>query len=209
MKDQQDYIQDLAEIRSMMERSSKFLSLSGLAGVLAGLYAIAGTYAAYYYLNFQPDGFQYPINVTGDTIAGMPPVFGLATLVLVLAVLTAMALSSARAKAKDEPVWNPTSRKMLSAVAVPLLSGGALLLVFIGAGFAGLAAPVSLIFYGLALFNASQFTFKDIKYLGFFQIVLGLVSAVFISYSLLIWAIGFGFLHIVYGLFIHFKYERS
>lgn len=209
MKEHQDYIQDLAEIRSIMERSSKFLSLSGLAGVLAGLYAIVGAYIAYYFFNFRPDGFEYPINLTGDTVAGIPPVTGLAALVLVLAIVSAMALSSAKARAKREPVWNPTSRRMLSAVAVPLLTGGALVLVFISTGYAGLAAPLSLIFYGLALFTASQFTFKDIRYFGFVEIMLGLLSTVFISYSILIWAIGFGALHIGYGLFIHFKYERS
>ncbi len=209
MKEHQDYIHDLAEIRSMMERSSKFLSLSGLAGVLAGLYAIAGAYIAYYFFNFRPDSFEYPINLTGDTVAGIPPVAGLAALVLVLAIVSVMALSSAKARAKGESAWNPTSRRMLSAVAVPLLTGGVLLIITISAGYAGLAAPVSLIFYGLALFTASQFTFKDIQYFGYIQIILGLISALFISYSILIWAVGFGALHIVYGLFIHFKYERS
>ncbi|MBO6523037.1 MAG: hypothetical protein JJ971_04365 [Balneolaceae bacterium] len=209
MKEQQDYIQDLAEIRSMMERSSKFLSLSGLSGVLAGMYACAGAYIAYFYFNFRPDGFEYAINRTGDTVAGLPPVLGLAILVLILSVGTALVLSSGKAKQKGENIWNIASRKMLASVSVPLLTGGVFVLLLLASGYSGLAAPATLIFYGLALTATSVFTFEDVKYLGWIQIVLGLAAIVFISYSILLWAIGFGIFHIGYGLFIHLKYERS
>lgn len=209
MKEQQDYINDLAQIRLMMERSSKFLSLSGLSGVLAGLYACAGAYAAYFYFNFRPGGFEYSINGTGETVAGLPPVLGLAILILILSVGTALVLSSGKAKQKGENIWNIASRKMLTAVSVPLLTGGVFVLLLLASGYSGLAAPVTLIFYGLALNSASAFTFEDVKYLGWIQIVLGLAAVVFIQYSILLWAIGFGILHIIYGLYIHVKYERK
>ncbi len=209
MKDQQDYINDLAQIRSMMERSTKFLSLSGLSGVLAGMYACAGAYAAFYYFNFRPDGFEYAINRTGDTVAGMAPVLGLAIIVLLLSVGTALVLSSGKAKQKGENIWNIASKKMLSAVSVPLVSGGVFVLLMIAFGYSGLAAPATLVFYGLSLTSAASYTYDDVKYLGVLQIVLGLAAIIFISYSILFWAIGFGMLHIIYGLYIHVKYERK
>ena len=209
MKEQQDYIKDLAEIRSMMERSSKFISLSGFSGVLAGVYALAGAYIAYYVLEFMPDALEYPANPNGDFVAGLPPVIGLALMVLVLSVGSALVLSSNKAKGKGEPVWNVTSRRMLSAVSIPLLAGGSLILLLISSGLAGLAAPLTLVFYGLALCTASAFTFADIKYLGILQVLMGLLAVAFISYSILFWAFGFGILHIGYGLYIHAKYERS
>ena len=209
MKEHQDYIKDLSEIRSMMERSSKFLSLSGLAGVLAGLYAIAGAYVAYYVLNFRPDGFEYSINQTGYAVLGLPPVIVLALILLMLSIGSALVLSSGNAKKKGELVWNSTSKRMLSAISIPLLSGGVLVLLLISSGLSGLAAPLTLVFYGLALCMASAFTFADVKYLGILQIILGLLAVAFVSFSILFWVIGFGLLHIGYGLFIHFKYERS
>lgn len=208
MKEQQDYIKDLAEIRSMMERSSKFLSLSGLSGVLAGVYAMIGAYAAYYLLGFAPDAFEYAINESGETIAGMPPVMGLALMILVLSIGTALVLTTNKAKGKGESVWNITSKRMLSAVSIPLMAGGIVVLLLIGSGFAGLAAPLTLVFYGITLSTASAYTYADVKYLGILQIVLGVLSVAFVSLSILFWAIGFGLLHIVYGLYIHLKHER-
>ncbi|MFV1884024.1 MAG: hypothetical protein ACMZ7B_06030 [Balneola sp.] len=208
MKDQQNYLNDLAQIRSMMERSSKFLSLSGLSGVLAGLYACAGAYVAYFYFNFRPNEFEYAINRSEETVAGLPPILGLAILVLVLSVGTALVLSSGKAKRKGENIWNFASRKMLEAVSVPLLTGGVFVVLLIAFGYSGLAAPSTLLFYGLALTAASSYTFEDVKYLGWIQIALGLAAALFISFSILLWAIGFGVLHIIYGLYIHVKYER-
>ena len=52
MKNETDYLRDIGEIRSLMERSSKFISLSGWAGIFAGIYALAGVYVAINYLHF-------------------------------------------------------------------------------------------------------------------------------------------------------------
>ena len=69
-------------------------------------------------------------------------------------------------------------------------------------------APATLIFYGLALVNASKFTFEEIRSLGIVQIILGLLASYFIEYGLLFWALGFGIMHIVYGIVMHLKYEK-
>ena len=93
-------------------------------------------------------------------------------------------------------------------MAVPLFTGGILILLFISKGFIGFIAPFSLLFYGLALFTISKFTFDEVKILGLIEILLGLISVYKVSLGLLFWAIGFGVVHIVYGIYVYFKYER-
>lgn len=208
MKNERDYIQDITEIRSMMERSSKFLSLSGWAGIMAGLYGLAGAYTAYAYFNFNPDRIYYDYNNPSELTSSLFSVTGLAVIVLILALVTAVLLSKRKAVIKGEKIWNATSRRLLVHMAVPLIPGGLLLLIFISKGLIGLLAPSSLLFYGLALYNAGQYTIDEVKYLGITQIILGLISFYFVEYGLLLWAAGFGIVHIIYGIYMHLRYER-
>ena len=207
MKEKQDYVQDLAEIRSMMERSSKFLSLSGWAGIMAGLYALAGAFVAYTVFSFQPEAIS--AGATDERLSpGLRNTLFLALAVLLLAVGTAIFLSHKKAKKRGEKIWNAGSRQLLANMAVPLVAGGLLALLFLAKNLAGLVAPVTQIFYGLALYNAGRFTYNELRILGLIQVGLGLLGAWLVDYGLLCWAIGFGLFHIVYGIYIHFKYER-
>lgn len=203
MKKEQDYIRDLAEIRLMMERSSKFLSLSGWEGILAGVYALAGAGIAYYGLGFNPDTVFYNYG------AQLPVLLVTAMVVFVLAISTAFIFSQNKARKKGASAWNAVSRRMLASMAVPLLVGALLILLLIAKGLAGLMTPLSLLFYGMALYNASYYTVNEVKILGSVQIALGLVAVWFVEYSLLVWAIGFGLMHILYGLYMHIRYERG
>lgn len=207
MKQQKDYIRDIAEIRSMMERTSKFLSLAGWAGIMAGFYALAGAYIAYEFLKFDPDHILYSNQGAGN-ISGLSEIVILGIIILILALGTAIFLSSRKAQNKGEKLWNPTSKRLLSSMAVPLITGGILILVLISQGLIGLLAPFSLLFYGLALVNASNFTYSEVKVLGLIQIALGLLGSWFIEWGLLLWATGFGLVHIIYGIYIHYRYER-
>jgi hypothetical protein len=208
MKDEKDYLRDIAEIRSMMERSSKFLSLSGWAGIMAGIYALAGAFIAFKFLNFNPDELIAGNLEAGSIFASLSKVIWLAIIVLILAISTASFLSFRKADKKGEKIWNHTTRRFLLSMAVPLAAGGLVILVLISKGLTGLIAPLTLLFYGLALYNASGFTLNEVKTLGFIQIGLGLISACFIEYGLFIWAAGFGVVHIIYGVYMHYKYER-
>lgn len=201
MKETRDYIRDIAEIRSMMERSTKFLSLSGWAGIMAGIYALTGAWIAYGIWGFNPDNIFY-------SSSSLPEVILLAIAVLVLAIGTAIFLSYRKAAKRDEKIWNATSRRLIINMAVPLVAGGILILVLIAKGLIGLIAPLTLLFYGLALYNVSQFTFNDIKFVGLIQIALGLVGSWCIELGLLLWALGFGVVHIIYGIYLHVRYER-
>ncbi len=203
MKNEQDYIQDIAEVHSMMERSSKFLSLSGMAGVMAGIYALAGALGAYKILYTGSDLVNYD-NVFTD----FARLLLLGASVLVLSVSTCIFLSWRKAKRKGEKIWNSTARRVVINMAVPLVTGGILILILVTKGLLSLAAPFTLLFYGLALYNTSKFTYREVRSLGIIEIILGLLSVYFVEYSIVFWAIGFGLIHIVYGIYIHYRYER-
>lgn len=206
MKTEQDYIQDIAEIRTMMERSSKFLSLSGWAGIMAGIYALTGAYILYTQFNFYPNEILY--SHSESEAASLPKVIALAILILILALVTAIVLSWKKASNRGEKIWNATSRRLLSSMLVPLLSGGIMILVLISKDLIGLIPSLMLLFYGLALYNASKFTIDEVKFMGMIQIGLGLIASYFIEYGLLFWSIGFGVVHIIYGIYMYFRYER-
>lgn len=208
MKTEQDYIKDITEIRSMMERSTRFLSLTGWSGILAGVYALIGAGIAYKV--FYTDVVLLRYNTIGREEADdfMIPFFLLAAVVLIFALSSAVLLSWLKAKKNKEVLWNAAARRLVINLAIPLVTGGVFAFILYSKGYIGLIAPVTLIFYGLALLNASKFTFEEVRYFGVIEIVLGLIATWFIGYGLLFWAVGFGLLHIVYGIYMHLKYER-
>ncbi|MBP0612229.1 hypothetical protein J8J42_04100 [Chryseobacterium sp. cx-311] len=200
-----NYHEDLAHIRSMMERSSRFISLSGLSGVFAGLVALLG--AVYVYFVFQREGIDYfdgKRNVFSEDLVRELAMIGAA--ILVLAVLSGYIFTARKSKEKNLQIWDQTTKRLLFNFAVPLITGGLFCLGLLYHEIFVFVAPTTLIFYGLALVNASKYTFTDIQYLGLCQIVLGLLSFFFLGWGLVFWAFGFGVLHIVYGLVMHKKY---
>ncbi|RFZ92119.1 hypothetical protein D0C36_11785 [Mucilaginibacter conchicola] len=206
-----DIQNDLTSIRSMMERSSKFISLSGLSGVLAGIYALIGAAWAYTIVYGTGGFFSYREYVIENAPASPERLIMLISIalgVLVASILTGIILTLRKAKKNGQNVWGRTSRQLLYNMCVPLFTGGALILILIWRGYFGVVAPASLIFYGLALISASSITFKDIHYLGISDILLGLLAAIMPGYGLIFWVIGFGLLHIVYGSIMYFKYDR-
>jgi hypothetical protein len=208
MKKDTDYYQDIGEIRSLMEKSSKFISLSGWAGIFAGVFALMGSYIAFTYLDFNPQSLSLDPGGNPFQQTQVFSVVQLALLVFLLAISFALFFTHRRAKRKDELLWTPTAKRLVMNMAVPLFTGGILILLFISKGFIGFVAPFSLLFYGLALFTISKFTFDEVKILGLIEILLGLISVYKVSLGLLFWAIGFGVVHIVYGIYVYFKYER-
>jgi predicted lysophospholipase L1 biosynthesis ABC-type transport system permease subunit len=193
-------LKDLTEIRSMMERSSKFLSLSGLAGVSAGVVALTGAGAAYFTLN-RNETLEQQRNLLDFFIYD-------AIAVLTFALGLAIFFSVRMAKKKNLPVWNHTAKYLLYSLLVPLASGGLFCLILWYHGLVILIAPSTLVFYGLALLNSSKFTVTEIRYLALAEIVLGLLATLLLDYWLAFWSIGFGLLHIAYGILIYVKYEK-
>jgi hypothetical protein len=201
-------IQDeLSTIRNLMERSSKFISLSGLSGILAGIYALIGAAIAYLLIYNGTSRVYITANIHTASLA-LFELIATAIMVLLLSIITGLILTVNKAKRKGQPVWGNTSRALLFNMALPLITGGLLILILLVRGYYGIVSPASLIFYGIDLVGASNFTFKDVRYLGISEIILGLLAACLPGYGLLFWAIGFGVLHIVYGTIMHFKYDR-
>ena len=81
-------------------------------------------------------------------------------------------------------------------------------LILLFKGYVGIITPLTLIFYGLALVNASKYTLNEVRSLGIAEIILGLFAAQFIGYALIFWALGFGLLHIVYGILVQIRYGK-
>lgn len=207
MKEISEYEKDIASIKTMMERSVKFVSLSGLSGILAGIYALAGASAAYYLLYFPhaPSGFQFSYTDESSTFIKLLIV---ALAVLSASLLTGYALSLKKAKKLGTSIWNPASRQLLFDLFIPLAAGGLFIFILVLRGYYGIVAPAFLIFYGVALTNASRNTYSEVKYFGLSEIVLGLLAALLPGYGLLFWALGFGVLHVLYGFYMHYRYDR-
>ena len=200
---QEDYLRDISEIKNLMSKSSKFISLSGLSGILAGIYALIGSGYAYWLVNKTENG---DLNLDGQTFKLV-----LIDLILVgiLSVGTAIILTTKKAKQNNEKIWDPLTRRLLLNFLIPLTAGGIYILIILIEQHYEQVGNLMLLFYGLALFNASKYTLGDVKYLGLTQITLGLLSAIFSGYGFWFWAIGFGIMHILYGLVMYFKYDRN
>jgi hypothetical protein len=212
MEDHKQHLDALTDIRSMMEKSTKFISLSGLSGVFAGIFALIGAGAAIYYIHSHQnhlDYYDYAYLNDGSVNVDFFVFFiSDALLVLVLGLLSGFYFTQRKAKKKGQSIWNATSKRLLINLFLPLIAGGIFSLALLKHELFGLVAPVSLIFYGLALLNASKYTLNDIRYLGVLEIILGLISSFIIGYGLLFWALGFGVLHIIYGVIMYTKYEK-
>ena len=207
MNQQQEQLATLHEIRNIMDRSSRFISLSGLSGISAGLTALAGAAVVQWYLGEHDIAYRgnYNITLTQETILFL---LAVALVVMVVALGLASFFTIRRARRNNQHIWDSKSQRLLVNLAIPLAAGGVFCAVLLYHGLIYLIAPAMLVFYGLALINGSKYTFSDIRYLGFCELVLGLLSSFFLSYGLLSWTIGFGVLHIVYGALLYFKYER-
>lgn len=204
-----NYLEDLKDIKNLMNQSTKFLSLSGLSGVLAGIYCLVGAAFAYQliYVGTASGIDDYKTLIITPTIIFQ--LIAIATTVIFLSLFTGIYLSNRKANKNNQKVWNASSKRLLINFMIPLATGGFFILFLIEKEILVLVAPLTLIFYGLACVNASKYTLGDIRYLGVTMIVIGLVSTWFLGFGLLFWALGFGICHIVYGAMMYFKYDRK
>jgi len=193
-----------------MEDSSRFLSLSGLSGVFAGVTAIVGALVAYFFIldngSIQIEDYLRSLS-SKEALVLRWQLLADAAFVLVLSVLFALYFSMKKAKKDRKNFMTPISKRLLINLLIPLVTGGVFIIVLLLQDYIQLIIPAFLIFYGLALVNAGKFTFGEIFYLGTLEIITGLISAFVPGRGLIFWIIGFGVLHIVYGLAMYRKYE--
>ena len=198
-----DYLKDIGEIKDMMNKSSRFISLSGLSGILAGVYALIGAAITYYLVDKYSDGILILDGWVYETCRF--------TLIMVafLSIITGIILTTRKAKKNSASMWDATSKRLVINFLIPLIAGGLYILIILNNGKYGQTGALMLIFYGLALVNASKYSIGDIKYLGYTELVLGLIAALFPGYGFWLWVLGFGVMHIIYGSWMHFKYDRD
>lgn len=211
MENQSEYIEDLRVIKKVMEESSRFLSLSGLSGLFAGIIALAGVLTAvlvFFDGRFLLQGGYFAEQTAENLLQLKIRLSVLALMVLILALGVSLWFSYRKSVRKGLSMWTPVSKRLLINLMVPLVTGGLLIVIFYFQYQWQLVIPSMLIFYGLALVSAGKFTYNDVFYLGLMEIVTGIASVIFPVYGILFWCFGFGLLHIIYGLLLYRKYER-
>lgn len=216
MEQKERLVTTIEDIKQMMEKSSRFISLSGLSGIAAGCCALAGATAAY--IIIQNAGYS-PVDYTsGDVVINGRNLLAnsvdaglviIAVLTFAAAFISAFLFTYMRCKRNNIPVWGPTSRRLTFSALVPMVAGGVFILKLLQSGNYAFAGPACLIFYGLAVLNGSKYTLEEVRYLGYAMLVLGLVNLFIPGMSIFFWAIGFGLLHIIYGTIMWVKYEKK
>ena len=198
-----DYLKDLSEIKDLMNKSSRFISLSGLSGILAGVYALIGAAIAYWLV----DNSSREYLILDGTIFKLV-ILDLA-LIALLSIITGIYLTTKKAKKNGDKIWDSTSKRLVINFLIPLIAGGIYILIILGQQKYGQTAALMLIFYGLALINASKYSVGYIRHLGIIDVILGLICALFPGYGFWLWVLGFGVMHIVYGTWMHVKYDLN
>lgn len=221
------HLDTLQDIKQMMERSSRFISLSGFSGIAAGTCALVGAWFARDVLKNSEFYFEIGdgsvirgndykklfdngvLNPTVKYNALQEQLFLIAGVTLIAAFTLSFLFTYLRSKKTNTPIWGTTAKRLLINVSIPMIVGGIFLLKMLPYGTFGLIAPGCLLFYGLALVNASKYTLGEVRYLGYGQIILGIINLSFVGKGIYFWAMGFGVLHIIYGVVMWWKYERT
>lgn len=213
MKTQEEQLAELKQIRNLMERSSRFIGLSGFSGIAAGICALVGAFMLYRYLDAQPFEGDY-LNFWkaehsqkwGIGYRTFILLDGIAT--ALCAIISGVYFTMRKANKKGQSIFDRTAFRLLFHLAIPLLTGGVFCVTLLYYDLIFLIPASTLVFYGLSLVNGSKFTLHEVQYLGFTEIILGLSALFILNYSIEIWAIGFGVLHIIYGAVMYYKYEQ-
>ena len=217
MENQAHGLETLQDIRSMMEKSSRFISLSGWSGIAAGVCALVGAALAY------PEIVAYRVAKSGTELVDPLRDYSasnshdsleqkliiIAAVVFIAAFISAFLFTYFRSRKTGIPIWGGSARRLMWNTVLPMVTGGLVILKMLELGYYELIAPCCLIFYGLALVNGSKYTLGEVKYLGYGQVVLGIMNLWLLGYGLFFWAAGFGILHIIYGTLMWWKYERK
>ncbi len=207
MDKQNESFQELQHIKRMMERSTKFSSLSGFSGVAAGICALAGIWFVVKTIAQWKQSNIENLNVSKVELATQLLLIAVAT--FIAAAFSSFIFVYLRCKKLGIPVLGISARRVIINIVIPLFVGGLFIFRLAIAGTFVLIPPACLIFYGLALVNASKYTLDEIRYLGYSEIIIGIINLWILGYGLIFWGIGFSLLHIIYGIIIWWKYEKN
>ena len=201
----------------MMDRSSRFISLSGLSGIAAGLCGLAGAWAIQRWFSALPLEVQNSFFNAGNSNQPGASLSGAATsqllqislVTFIAAVIVAFLFTWLRSKKNNTPLWGGATRRLLWATLIPIVAGAIFLYKTMQGGAYFLLAPGCLVFYGLSLLQGGRYTVSEVKYLGITMMGCGIICLFFPEKGVALWAFGFGVLHIVYGALMWWRYERN
>ena len=210
MDSQHPPLETLQDIKRIMERSSRFISLSGWSGISAGICALVGAWVAHSRIErFLHPAYGRNYYKSDSGVLLMYDLVQIAAVTFIAAFVSAFIFTWSRSRRNGTPLWDPTVQRLAWNTILPMVVGGIVILRTLSLGYYTLVAPGCLIFYGLALVNASKYTLGEIRYLGYGQLILGVINLWVVGSGLYFWAAGFGILHIVYGAIMWWKYERK
>ncbi|MEP6926862.1 MAG: hypothetical protein ABI834_04460 [Ginsengibacter sp.] len=198
---------ELQHIKKMMERSTKFSSLSGLSSIAAGICGLAGIWFVVKAIAGWKQNHIGNINAPRDELATQLLFIAVAT--FIAALISSFIFIYLRCKKLSIPVLGMSARRVIINIAIPLFAGSLFIFRLRTSGAYILIPPACLIFYGLALVNASKYTLNEVRYLGFTEIIIGVINLWILGYGLIFWGIGFGLTHIIYGIIIWYRYEKK
>jgi len=184
--------ENLRVIRETMERSTKHSSLSGLAGLLIGMWAMLGVFATGRMVGTtQYQLGSHPLRLAAIWIT-----------VLVISALTDIVLNKRRAARVGKRIFSPLGARILQAIGPGFLVGGLLTAFLVANHLTASVFALWMLTYGLAICSVGLFSVKPVACLGWAFVVCGCCAMVLgPSYGLPLMAISFGGFHIAYGIF--------
>ena len=207
MEKHEEQLAAIQEMRSMMDQATRFKSISGLSGIIAGILALLSVYFIYQLTGISPVEAEALERIWRSSSQAFVLLALLGLFVICIGIGVYFAMRNARQSGK--PAWDHAAKRLLVSLAIPVIAGGIFSGLLIQQGLVAIAAPATLLFYGMGLLNASKYTLDAVRAVGIVFIFLGLLATYFLSFCLLIWALGFGLVHIVYGFIIYVNYERA
>jgi len=194
------------EMDAVGNRSTHFFSLRGFPGILVGIYALLGAITFRQLLNNHQN--------LNSAVSFLPISYleylltSIVFLVLVISIISVYISAFRKAKRSHKKLWGPVSRRFLIHVSLPLLAGGVICILLYEYGLIRYISSAMLIFYGLTFFSARKYISNTTRNAGIVILLIGLVSTQFIDYGLYFWVIGFGFIHVIYGIVTYRKHDN-
>lgn len=174
---------NLRYIRATMESATAFTGISGKGYVLAGLTAFVAAWIA---------------------AQQTTPLLWLSVWLLeaVLACSVTLLLSADKARTQGKSLWSGSGRKLLFAFLPTLAVGAVVTLAFHLQGNTMLLPGLWLILYGAGVMTAGAHSIRPIPLMGLLFIMLGSVQLLGLAPMTLTLALGFGGLHLAFGILI-------
>ncbi len=206
MKNHEEQLAAIQEMRNMMDQATRFKSISGLSGMIAGILSLLSLYFVYLRTGISPFEAEALDRIWHSSNQIQISYIFIGLLAVCMGIGFYMSRRNARQAGKN--AWDGSAKRLAFSLLIPVFVGGIFSVLLIQLGLVALVAPVTLLFYGMGLLSASKFTLNAVYTVGLIFTGLGLLATGFLSYGLLIWALGFGLVHILYGFIIYVKYER-